>query len=85
MTAKTADWTLSSKGLHSLGRELGLWTGEESEEHELGRLAEGIWQHCSSKEILWVVFSRVQFSRPLRSGILVSTGVNCEGLFERNV
>lgn len=70
MTAKTADWTLSSKGLRILGRELGLWTGEESEEHELEGLAEGIWQPCSSKEILWVV------SRLLRSGILVSTEVN---------
>lgn len=35
MTVKTADWTLCSKGSHSLGRELGLWTGEERDEHEL--------------------------------------------------
>ena len=35
MTVKTADGTLCSKGLHSLGRELGLQTGEESDEHEL--------------------------------------------------
>lgn len=63
MTAKTADWTLCSKGLRSLESELRLWTGEESEEHELEGLAGAIGRHRSGNEILCVVFSRVQFSR----------------------
>lgn len=52
MTVKMADWTLCSKGLHSLGRELGLWTGEETDEHELeghllgARVA--LWQQLNS-------------------------------------
>lgn len=74
MTTKTADCTFCSKGLRSLGRESGFWTGEESEERELEDLGGGIGQHHSSSKILSVAFSRVHTAlQATEIGYFIST------------